>query len=136
MKNINFIKITLGFVLLMGISSGCLEEELAFDVVESPVLALFDDTLDDSTGILSVRATFYELDKSGILDHTIGIDSTLLTGLPIEVYINESQLMGTFTTDSNGEVLYEEDFSAVGTAGRLEWVGSHKGVSFRIYKNL
>lgn len=120
----------------MGITSGCLEEELPFEVVESPVLALFEDVESSTDGMLSVRATFYELDKSGILDHTIGIDSTVLSGLPIEVFVNESQLIGSFTTDTNGEILFEEDINTIGSAGRLEWVGSHKGVGFRIFKNL
>ena len=136
MKNLNFIKITLGILLFWGIFTGCLEEELAFDVVESPVLAVFEDMDSGDINRLAVKATFYELDKSGILDQNVGIDSTLLSSLPIEVYINESQLLGSFTTDANGEIMFEEELSAIGGAGKLEWVGTYKEVDFRIYKNL
>ncbi len=136
MKNLNFIKITLGFAFVATIFSGCLEEELAFDVVESPVLVVFEDMESGDINRITVKATFYELDKSGILNQNVGIDSTLLSSLPIEVYINESNLLGSFTTDGNGEVLFEEELSTIGTASRLEWVGSYNDIDFRIYKNL
>ncbi|MEM6632679.1 MAG: hypothetical protein AAF694_23615 [Bacteroidota bacterium] len=136
MKNLNFIKIILGLFLFAGTFTGCLEEELAFDVVESPVLAVFEDMDSGDINRIAVKATFYELDKSGILDQNVGIDSTRLSSLPIEVYINESQLLESFTTDTNGEIIFETELSTIGAASKLEWVGTFNQVDFRIYKNL
>ena len=136
MKNLSFIKISLVFVLLVGISTGCLEDDLAFDVVESPVLAVFEEVDNGDINKITIKATFYELDKSGILDHTVGIDSMEIASLPIEIFTDGSQLLGAFTTDAAGEILFEEDLSVLGNADRLEYVGTYKEVDFRIFKNL
>jgi len=136
MKNLSFIKITLVWVLLAGISTGCLEDELAFDVVESPVLAVFEEVDNGDINRIAIKATFYELNKSGILDQAVGIDSTEISSLPIEIFTDEAQLLGSFTTDAAGEVLFEEDLSVLGSASRLEYVGTYKEVDFRIFKNL
>lgn len=112
----------------------CQENDLAFDIIESPVLATFE-MLDSDDATLAVKATFFDLDKSGILDQSIGIDSTRISGLPIEVFINESTLVESFVTDSNGEVVFEEPVSDLLGTGRLEWTGTFDGTPFRIYQN-
>ncbi len=127
----------LPLICIMVLSTFCIscqEDDLAFEVIESPVLALFE-TLESDETTLSVEATFYELDKSGILDYNIGIDSTLISGLPIEVFINETQLIGSFVTDGNGAVIFEAPKSELIGAFRLEWTGTHDDTPFRIYQN-
>ncbi len=124
------------FLLIGSLMVGCIEDELQFDVVESPVLAIFEDVDTGSQNEIAVRATFYELDKSGILDKNIGIDSTRISGLPIEIFTSQSQSLGTFTTDGQGEILFQAPFSDISGVSRLEWVGTYNDIDFRIFKNL
>ena len=115
--------------------SSCTSDDLAFEVIESPVLAIFEETIDTDNDLLSMTATFYELDKSGILDKNIGIDSTLITGMAVEIFINESSLVGSLTTDSNGQAVFEKPLGDLAGTSRLEWVGNHQSTPFRIYRN-
>ena len=115
--------------------ASCSKDELAFDIIESPVLAQFEKMSDAAPGMLKVKATFYDLDKSGILDHTIGIDSIPVVGLTIKVFVFESSLVSELTTGSDGSVIFEKDITALQGAGRLEWVGTYEETPFRIYQN-
>ena len=128
-KNIFFLSL-LSLVLL----NSCIENELPFDVIESPVLAIFDD-MDAEEGMIKIQATFYELDKSGILDQNVGIDSTAISGMTVGIYIDESVLVKEYTTDASGIIVFDEPLSALGGSSRLEWVGTYKDTPFRIYKN-
>jgi hypothetical protein len=98
------------------------ESDMAVNKVASPVL------LDVKSGTGEVTATFYELDKTGILDHTIGIDSIPIANLAIEVFAASTSI-GTFTTDGDGsfKVTY------TGTKPN-EFAGIHKNIPFRIKK--
>jgi len=134
-----FTKINVYITVFLTVSSlfiGCEEDELAFDVVASPVLAVFEDIDPGSANEVAVMATFYELDKSGILDKNIGIDSTRIANLPVEIFTNELRSLGSFTTNAEGEIMFEIPFSDVAGASRLEWVGTYNDIDFRIYKNL
>ncbi len=124
------------FLIISSLMVSCIEDELAFDIVESPVLAIFEDLETSSPNEIAVKATFYELDKRGILDKNVGIDSTRVSGLPIEVFTNGSKSLGTFTTNGQGEILLQTPFSEVSGASRLEWAGTYNDIDFRIYKNL
>ena len=136
MKNYHKLSYIIFFCMLTICLSGCLEEELAFEVLESPVLGLFEEMAPAADNSLKLKATFYELDKTNILDHTKGIDSIPLSGLRIQVYVRETELVGEYSTDSNGEIIFEEDYSLFQGSSRLEWAGMHKEIPFRIYKNL
>ena len=104
--------------------SGCEDEsDMAVNKVSSPVLLEVKQT-----GSSEVNAYFYELDKSGILDHTVGIDSIPLADLPIEVFAGSSAL-GVFTTDADGSFIV----TYTGTKPN-EYAGTHKGIAFRIKK--
>lgn len=128
LKNIFYLSL-LSLVLL----NSCIENDLAFDVIESPVLVVFED-LEADAGMVKIQATFYELDKSGILDKDIGIDSTVISGLPIGIFIQESTLIQDLTTDANGIVIFETTLDELGGNNQLEYVGSYKETPFRIYK--
>ena len=91
--------------------------DLAFDRVASPVLLVTADAADGQT-----QATFYELDKSGILDQNVGIDSIPVSGLSIEVFSTDASL-GTFTTDAAGSIMVP--------GSPVAWVGEYKGIAFR-----
>ncbi|MBX2872926.1 MAG: hypothetical protein KTR30_12520 [Saprospiraceae bacterium] len=129
------LKYSVVLCLLVGLLfSSCTKDELAFDVIESPVLAIFED-MDAGGNNLTVKATFFDLDKSGILDNAVGIDSTPVANLEISVFILANQLVETLTTDSNGEVVFDVPFSDLAGASRLEWVGKYDDIDFRIFHN-
>jgi hypothetical protein len=104
--------------------TGCEDEsDMALNKVAAPVLMEMEDTAPDE-----IRAVFYELDKSGILDHTVGIDSIPVSNLSIEVFAAETSI-GVFTTDASGS------FSVTYADARPnEFAGVHKGTAFRIKK--
>lgn len=111
-------------VILVVAMVGCSEEsDLAIKRVVSPVVIEVE-----ATAVDEVTATFFELDKSGILDHTVGIDSIPVPNLSVEVFAAGVSL-GAFTTDSSGKIL-------VGYTGAKpnEYAGLYKGVAFRIRK--
>ncbi|MEM8967760.1 MAG: hypothetical protein AAGE93_15175 [Bacteroidota bacterium] len=117
MKKIYQLALTAVVALL--ILTSCEEEpDMAFDRVASPVLLVTDPV-----GTDDIQATFYELDKSGILDQNIGIDSIPIPNLSIEVFSSNASL-GTFTTDASGAITVQD-------LGDLAWVGEYKGVKFR-----
>lgn len=121
--------------LLLGlVFTSCLKDDLAFDVIESPVLAVFED-MTGGTDNLTVKATFYDLDKSGILDNSIGIDSIPVSNLEISVFILSNQLVETLTTDANGAVVFDAPLTDLAGSSRLEWVGKHDDIDFRIFHN-
>lgn len=121
--------------ILASLFTSCTSDDLAFDVIESPVLATFEETIDSQEGMLNMTATFYELDKSGILDQNIGIDSTRIAGLALDIFINENTLVGQSTTDSNGQAIFEKSIGDLEGVSRIEWVGSYNSTPFRIYRN-
>jgi hypothetical protein len=98
------------------------ESDMTVNKVASPVLL----ELKDSPGELT--AYFFELDKSGILDHTVGIDSIPLANLQVEVFASTSSL-GVFTTDDSGSFLVPY----AGTKPN-EFAGAYKGIAFRFIK--
>ena len=107
--------------------------DLAVDRVVAPVLGV-DLGTDTANAMLKRQVMFYELDKSGILDHTVGIDSIPVSNLAIEVFIDDKTSIGSLTTDAAGLVVFEKPLSDFGGAvPSLQWVGTHKGTRFRIY---
>ena len=97
--------------------------DMAVNKVAAPVL------LDiKNTSTTEVTATFYELDKTGILDYTVGIDSIPVNALEVEVFA-ASASVGVFTTDAAGSFIV----SYTGSKPN-EFAGIHKGIAFRIKK--
>jgi len=97
--------------------------DMAINKVASPVIVDVK-----STGTTQLTTFFYELDKSGILDYTVGIDSIPVANLAIEVFAGTTSV-GTFTTDNAGSFVIDY----IGTKPS-EYVGTHKGIAFRIKK--
>lgn len=119
-KNFKLLMALLVATLLIGCSE---ESDLAIQRVVSPVVIEIEDV-----SATEVRATFFELDKTGILDHTVGIDSIAVPNLAVEVFAASASI-GSFTTDGVGSILIEY----LGTKPN-EYAGSYKGISFRIKK--
>ena len=106
------------------VASACEDvSDLAIEKVASPVMAEVEDVSPNA-----VAVTFLELDKSGILNKDIGIISTPVPNLTIDVFA-AGAAVGTFTTDVKGII-------EVGYAGDKpnEFAGSYKGIAFRIIK--
>jgi hypothetical protein len=119
----NYILVLLIAMIIITLTSCEDESDMAVSKVASPVLLLVEDTSPDQ-----VTAFVYELDKSGILDHTVGIDSIPLANLSVEVFAATTSV-GVFTTGSDGS------FSVTYTGAKPnEYAGIHKGIAFRIKK--
>ncbi len=113
----------LAAMIIVTITSCEDESDMAISKIASPVLLDIKNTSPNE-----VTAYFYELDKSGILDYTIGIDSIPLADLQVEVFA-ASTSMGVFTTDATGSFLVT--FTG---AKPNEYAGEYKGTAFRFLK--
>lgn len=110
--------------LLVIITISCEEEsDMAIQRVVAPVVVELEDASAEE-----IKATFFELDKSGILDHTVGIDSLPVSNLSIEVFAASSSV-GVFTTDGSGVIIVPYTGSKPN-----EFAGTYKGIAFRIKK--
>ncbi|UCS91919.1 hypothetical protein KZP23_14430 [Echinicola marina] len=141
MKNIQYK--TFGALLMMVcfLSFSCTDaEDLATPNVASPVLVMVEGSSFPADGEIDVMAKFLELDKSGILDHNVGIDSIPVMDLPITVYVNQTQEVSSLVTDQEGAIMLALTWEELGLTAantgdqvRLEFTGSYKNVAFRKY---
>lgn len=158
------------FAALVTLSS-CNEEDPFVDRVEAPVLLDFDEvtgylasggltavpsvtktvTAANYTSPVVLSLTVYALDKSGILDHTVGIDSIPVTGLKIVFSKRDGSGPVEVTSGSDGKVIVATTWEALGvtdvqaiatssparsiTIG-LTWTGEYKGQSFARYSQV
>lgn len=127
---------TLSFLLM-----GCEKEEMVIDRVVSPVLVVTNGATFLPTESVNVTATFYELDKSGILNNAVGIDSIPVSNLTIKVMLNNAAI-AELTTDQAGKVNLNKAWSELGLATpksgnavNLGWSGNYKNQAFtKLYK--
>ncbi|PSR57381.1 hypothetical protein AHMF7605_19995 [Adhaeribacter arboris] len=112
------------------------EDELVVDRVVSPVLVTVTGNSFLATEPVMVTTTIAELNKSGILDHSVGIDTLPVSNLPIKVLLNNNTL-AELTTDAAGTVTLNKTWAdlgitapAVGNSVVLEWSGNYKGQAF------
>ncbi|WP_026463996.1 hypothetical protein [Adhaeribacter aquaticus] len=112
------------------------EEEMVVDRVVSPVLVVTNGSTFLPGEAVNVSATFYELDKSGILNHAVGIDSIPVSNLAVTVRLNNN-VIASITTDQKGKAILSKTWSELGVATpkagnavSLEWSGSVKGQGF------
>ncbi|WP_114750745.1 hypothetical protein [Pleomorphovibrio marinus] len=144
MKNICIKFEHLVLSLLVLVSTACVvTDDLATPNVASPVLVLLQGTEFEASSDVSVVGRFYELDKSGILDQNVGIDSIPVSGLNVRVFINSTQEVGSLTTDGSGSVLFQQTWNGLGVEApssgsqiRLEFAGVHNNTAFRMYHNV
>lgn len=118
----NMYKLIIGCFAVVLFAACEKESDLLIGRTASPVLLVTTD------GTSSVTAFFYELDKSGILDQTIGIDSIPVVGLSVEVFARGAS-MGSFETGADGS--FTVDYT---TAKPNEYAGQYKGIAFRVFK--
>lgn len=124
MKNI--FKITLALSLTIILLSSCKDEtDIVLERVEAPVFMEYAAVTETEA-----TATFYDLDKSGILDQNVGIIYNPISNLSVEVFLNGASV-GTFTTGNDGAFTLP---IADGVPG--EFAGNYDGIAFRIFKGL
>ena len=131
-KNLFTALFAFSFLLL-----GCeKEDEMVVDRVVSPVLVTIAGASFTATEPVKVTATIYELDKSGILNNAVGIDSIPVTNLAIMVKVNNATV-AELTTDQAGKVELNKSWAELGLTApqkantvTLEFAGSHKGQAF------
>lgn len=136
--------------LLVGLA-GCTKEEDPFvDRVVAPVLVLIDNATGDGggqtgepvvsqkvAGPVTLGVKIYELDKSGILNKAVGIDSIPVTALAIKLTTRAGVAIGSLTTDGTGKASISKTWAELGiTAPKagssvsLTWTGEYKGQAF------
>lgn len=142
-KYINKASFLIAFAALAYLTSCVDAVELATPNVASPVLVMLQGNVFDASAPVSVQGRFYELDKAGILNQNVGIDSIPVSGLQIKVFINQTEEVGMVTTDNTGTIVFEQPWTSLGVASpasgrqiRLEFAGTHKNVAFRQYHNV
>ena len=151
--------------------TSCDEEDPFVDRTVSPVLIVFDDVSGylagggltavpnvtrkvsqlNYTDPVNLRASFYELDKSGILDHNVGIDSIPVANLAIVFARRDGSVAIEAVTGPDGKLEISTTWEELGVtdiaeivtapAGKsvaipLSWTGTHKGQSFMRYSQL
>ncbi|MCP9234533.1 hypothetical protein [Lewinella sp. JB7] len=127
---------TLFLLPVMLLFTACLDDELAFTVVASPVNADIERVADAPDGTVAYRATFTELDKTGILDVNVGIIATPVVDLELRIFSQTQDLLETLTTDASGQTLFSVPAASLTGVTRLEWSGTYDGAAFRIITNL
>ncbi len=141
------------FLILAGLALASCEkvDDPFVDRVASPVLVKIDgaaqgDYSTDPTVTyvdslpLSIGASVYELDKSGILDHTVGIDSIPVNALAVTLSTRSGTKIADLTTDNTGKAIIAKTWAELGLASpkkgnniAMQWSGTHKGQTFTRY---
>ncbi|MFO7256901.1 MAG: hypothetical protein DIU61_004345 [Bacteroidota bacterium] len=111
-------------IVILLIATSCEDvSDLAIEKVPAPVVVEVEEVAPNS-----LAATFFELDKTGMLDKDIGIIQIPVPGLSVDVFA-AGAMIGTFITDSSGKI--EVEYL---DAKPNEFAGMHKGIAFRIFK--
>lgn len=89
------------------------------------------------TGKVMLTARLLELDKSGILDKNIGIDSIPVANIPMKITLRGGASLGEVISNAQGVVSLEKTWADLGvpspeagTVVKISWSGSYKGIAF------
>ena len=138
---------------LLAISSlvACSKKDDPFvDRVVAPVLVVIDNATGDGGGLTSepvvsqkvtepvtMAVRIYELNKAGILNNKVGIDSIPVTSLAIRLTKRDGTALGTLQTDGAGKATLTKTWTELGIAApkagsavQLTWSGEYKGQAF------
>lgn len=139
-----------GFLAVSAFMAACEKKVDPFvDRVVAPVLVLVEGAPDgggqtaepvvsqkvSSPVVMSAR--ILDLDKSGILDYKVGIDSIPVASLAIKLTKRDGTLLANLTTDAGGRVSLTKTWAELGIAAPksgntvlLTWTGEYKGQAF------
>jgi len=130
--------------------TGCKHVDDPFvDRVAAPVLVLVEGA-PDGGGLtaepvvsqkigtpVTVSVRIFDLDKSGLLNHAVGIDSIPVTALTVKLAKRDGTALADLTTDGSGRVSLTKTWAELGIATpvrgssvALTWSGSYKGQAF------
>ncbi|GAB3265221.1 hypothetical protein GCM10027347_32800 [Larkinella harenae] len=130
--------------------AGCEKKEDPFvDRVVAPVLVVVDGAADGGgqtaepvvtqkiSAPVTMTVKIFELDKSGILDYKVGIDSIPVTSLAIKLTKRDGTAIADLTTDASGKATLTKTWAELGIAAPaagssipLTWRGEYKGQAF------
>ncbi|MFD1144900.1 hypothetical protein ACFQ4C_27470 [Larkinella insperata] len=139
-----------GLLAAGGLLAGCEKKEDPFvDRVVAPVLVVVQGAADGGgqtaepvvsqtiTAPVTMSVKVYELDKSGILDYKVGIDSIPVASLALKLTKRDGTVLADLKTDNTGLATLTKTWAelgiaapAVGSSVSLTWVGEHKGQAF------
>lgn len=137
-------------ILSIGLSSCQKVDDPFVDRVVAPVLVLFENATGDGGGLtnepvvsqkvstaVTMSVRIMELNKDGILDNQVGIDSIPVTGLALKLTLCNGTAIGTLTTDAKGRASLTKTWAELGVAAPksgntvlLTWAGIHKAQAF------
>lgn len=120
------------------------------DRVVAPVLVVIDNATGDGggqtgepvvsqkvSGPVTLAVRIYELDKAGILDNKVGIDSIPVASLALKLTTRTGTALGDLTTDGTGKASISKTWAELGVAAPkagssvlLTWTGEYKGQAF------
>ena len=90
-----------------------------------------------AAGKVMLTARLLELDKSGILDKNIGIDSIPVANIPMKITLRNGTSLGEVTSNAQGVVSLEKTWADLGvpspkagTIVKISWSGNYKGIAF------
>ncbi len=150
-------KLTIAFVLAVIGLTACEKKVDPFvDRVVAPVLVIIDNATGDGggltqepvvsqkvTGPVTLAVRIYELDKAGILDNKVGIDSIPVSSLALKLTTRTGTAIGTLTTDNMGKATISKTWTELGIAAPkagssvlLTWSGEYKGQAFSRFARL
>jgi hypothetical protein len=144
-------KLIIGVILAATALAGCRKVDDPFvDRVVAPVLVVIDNATGDGggqtgepvvsqkvAGPVTLSVKIYELNKDGILNKAVGIDSIPVTSLAIKLTMRDGTALGSLTTDGTGKASISKTWAELGiTAPKagssvlLTWTGEYKGQAF------
>lgn len=152
-KIIYFSIIALGFV-----ATSCKVDDPFVDRVVSPVLVIFEDAVTGTktNGLTTepsvsssasadaiITARLFELNKDGILDNKVGIDSLPVKSLAVTFKLRNGTKISDVTTDADGRSTLKISWQSLGIATpvagssvSLSCSATYKDVSFTKYFRL
>ncbi|GAB3498315.1 hypothetical protein GCM10027341_19770 [Spirosoma knui] len=144
-------KLLISSVAVLASLAGCTKVADPFvDRVAAPVLVVIDNATGDgggqnaepvvsqkSSGPVTLAVRIYELDKSGILNNKVGIDSIPVTSLAIKLTKRDGTALAELKTDGAGKASISKSWAElgitsphVGSSVLLTWTGEYKGQAF------
>ncbi len=136
--------------LAIGLSACQKVEDPFVERVVAPVLVLVENTSGDGGGLtgepvvpqkvsgsVTMSVRIVELNKAGLLDNKVGIDSIPVTGLALKLTLRNGTAVGDLTTDGKGRATITKAWADLGVATPksgntvlLTWTGAHKSQAF------
>lgn len=125
MKKILFFStIILGFV-----ATSCKVDDPFVDRIAAPVLVIFEDPAGKTNGLTtepaivssasadaSITVRLLELNKDGLLDFKVGIDSIPATAVPVSFKFRNGTKISDVTTDGTGRSTLKVSWKSLGIA--------------------